>query len=401
MNILVVQETDWIKKGPLQQHHLMERLQKRGHNIRVIDFEPLWKEHPGFYSPKKTFRASRTLNNVRVTVIRPAFIKLPLVIYLTAMLTHTNEIIKQVKNFNPDIIIGFDVPNSYIAFKIGKMLRIPIIYYVIDVNYLFVPEKALQIMAKAIELRTVKIADVIIAINDELKRFYTEKMGAPLTRSYVIRAGIDMQRFNPYVGESQIRKKYHIKKDEIVLFFMGWLYSFSGLKEVACSLGNYEGKPDIKLLVVGKGDLHEELLKLKMDRLNDRLILVDWQPYEKIPEFIAASDICLLPAYNNEVMRNIVPIKMYEYMACGKPVIATRLPGIMKEFGEGNGVVYIERLEDVLKKAVELAGDRQKLRELGMKAAKYVQRYSWEAITDQFEELLKKLANNKSFGNTP
>ena len=398
MNILVVQETDWIRKGPLQQHHLMERLQKRGHNVRVIDFEPLWREGYGFYSPKKIFRVSRTLDDVRVMVIRPAFIKLPLVVYFTAMLTHANEIIKQVKEFNPDVVVGFDVPNSYIAFKISKMLRIPSVYYVIDINYLFVPEKVLQIMAKAIELRTVKIADAIIAINDELKRFYTEKMGAPLSRSYVIRAGIDTQRFNPYVDGSQIRETYDIKRDEIVLFFMGWLYAFSGLKEVAISLFNYNSKPKIKLLVVGKGELYEELLRMKSEKLGDNLILVNWQPYDKIPKYIAASDICLLPAYNNEVMRHIVPIKMYEYMACGKPVIATRLPGIMKEFGEGNGVIYVERPEDVLKKAVELAEDRQKMRELGIKAAKYVQRYSWEAITDQFEGILKELAKIKGVG---
>ena len=63
----------------------------------------------------------------------------------------------------------------------------------------------------------------------------------------------------------------------------------------------------------------------------------------EMPAFIAASDICLLPAYPWEkTMQDIVPIKMYEYMAMKKPVIATRLPGVMKEFGEDNGVVYVE-----------------------------------------------------------
>lgn len=55
---------------------------------------------------------------------------------------------------------------------------------------------------------------------------------------------------------------------------------------------------------------------------------------------------------NNDVMRNIVPIKMYEYMACGKPVIVTKLPGIMKEFGHNNGVVYVNQPLEVLKKVV-------------------------------------------------
>ena len=101
------------------------------------------------------------------------------------------------------------------------------------------------------------------------------------------------------------------------------------------------------------------------------------------------SEMCIRDS-NNEIMRHIVPIKMYEYMACGKPVIATRLPGLMREFGEGNGVIYVNRPEDVLKKALELAEDRRKMRDLGKKAAEYVQRYSWKVVTDQFESLLKR-----------
>ena len=51
--------------------------------------------------------------------------------------------------------------------------------------------------------------------------------------------------------------------------------------------------------------------------------------------------ICLLPAHKNEIMMNIVPIKIYEYMAMGKPVIATKLPGLVKEFGEDSGILLL------------------------------------------------------------
>ena len=63
-------------------------------------------------------------------------------------------------------------------------------------------------------------------------------------------------------------------------------------------------------------------------------------------------------------MQDIVPIKLYEYLAMAKPVIATRLPGIVMEFGEGNGIHYIERPEETLEVASGLAG---RLREEGMK----------------------------------
>jgi len=123
--------------------------------------------------------------------------------------------------------------------------------------------------------------------------------------------------------------------------------------------------------------------------------LVGWQPYEKIPEYIATSDICLLPAHNNEVMRNIVPIKMYEYMACGKPVISTRLPGIMREFGHNNGVVYVDQPTEVLKKAIELGNDNGSIGEYGVRARKLVEKHSWNKMTDDFEDILKTSVVNR------
>ncbi|MCK4733720.1 MAG: glycosyltransferase, partial [Methanophagales archaeon] len=53
-------------------------------------------------------------------------------------------------------------------------------------------------------------------------------------------------------------------------------------------------------------------------------------------------------AIDDEKTRDIVPIKFYEYMAMGKPVITTKLPGVMTEFGEDHGVIYVDNPEDAL-----------------------------------------------------
>ena len=85
-----------------------------------------------------------------------------------------------------------------------------------------------------------------------------------------------------------------------------------------------------------------------------RSYLVGKKPYNEIPDFLAAADICILPAYpDEEIMQDIVPIKIYEYMAMGKPVITTMLPGIMKEFGEENGISYVNKPSEVLMKTYE------------------------------------------------
>jgi len=44
MRILVVQESDWLKRNPHQQHHLMERLSQKAHEIRVIDYDIDWRK---------------------------------------------------------------------------------------------------------------------------------------------------------------------------------------------------------------------------------------------------------------------------------------------------------------------------------------------------------------------
>ena len=82
---------------------------------------------------------------------------------------------------------------------------------------------------------------------------------------------------------------------------------------------------------------------------------------------------------------------MYEYTACGKPIIATRLPGIIREFGENNNVVYVNRPEDVLLKAIELSKSTESTKKIRLKASQYGLEHSWENITDQFETMLRKL----------
>jgi len=199
-----------------------------------------------------------------------------------------------------------------------------------------------------------------------------------------------IERFNPHIDSSRVRKQYKIEENDFVFFFMGWLYDFSGLKEVALNLAKIKKKEfSLKLLIVGEGDLYAELKKIQEKySLQDRIILTGWQPYHKIPELLRASDLCLLPAYDNEVMHNIVPIKIYEYMAAGKPVLATRLPGVMKEFGNNNGIIYVNEAREVVKRTLELIKNGS-LAEQGLRARRFVKRYSWDNITQDFEAILR------------
>jgi len=122
MKILVVQESDWLKRNPHQQHHLMERLALRGHEIRVIDYDIDWRKEKQkrVFTTRKIFSVHKIFPEVKVQVIRPGTLKIPVLDYLSLLFSHRKEIKKQMKEFKPDVIIGFGILNSYIASKIAK-----------------------------------------------------------------------------------------------------------------------------------------------------------------------------------------------------------------------------------------------------------------------------------------
>lgn len=398
MKILLVQETDWLVRNPAQQHHLMDRLSVRGHEIRVIDYEILWpaKKDKTIISHRQVFEGIyKTLNNASVTVIRPGIIKLPLLVYPSLFFTHRAEIQKQTKEFAPDVFLGFSILNSYFAMQAARRRNGPFVYYWLDALDTIVPWEPLRPLAVALEKRTLRQADAVVVINDKLKELVL-RMGAPTERTYVQKAGIDFAKFVPTIPGEEMRGRHGLKKEDIILFFMGWLYHFSGLKEVARQLAKLENH-NIKFLIVGEGDAYEDLQRIREQcNLSDRLILAGKKPYSEIPSYIAAADICLLPAYPDEpIMQDIVPIKMYEYMAMRKPVIATKLPGVMKEFGQDSGVIYVDKPEDVIAKALEIAQSTNKVEELGQKARRFAEKRSWDAVTDEFENILKEAIRYK------
>jgi glycosyltransferase involved in cell wall biosynthesis len=391
VKILIVQESDWLKRGPHQQHQLADRLSLKGHQIRVIDYEILWRERAkeGLYSKRQVFENVSKINEeANATVIRPGVVKIPLLDYASLIFTHKKEIEHQIKVFSPDVIIGFSILNSSLALAAANRNDIPFIYYWIDVLHRLIPFKPLQFVGKIVEQRTLEQADMIVTINDKLKD-YVVTLGAPSDRTHVIRAGIDVKQFKPSASISNVRRKYGLKETDIVIFFMGWLYHFSGLKEVALELAK-ETNENLKLLIVGEGDAFEGLKQIRDKyKLQGKIVLAGQRPYTEMPSYIAAADICILPAYPWEkLMQDIVPIKLYEYMAMGKPVISTKLSGVMREFGEGNGVVYVNEPADVINKAKSLVKDG-KIGKVGDRARKFVQKYSWDSITDEFEKILE------------
>ncbi|MFX0061652.1 MAG: hypothetical protein ACFFC7_05645, partial [Candidatus Hermodarchaeota archaeon] len=121
MRILYIQETDWLDKGPQQQHHLLERLSNQGHTVVVIDYEILWKDKTnlGFLSKKIVIKSpSKACNESNIILIRPKAIRSPLLNYLSIIFTYGIEIYKIINQFKPDVVIG----GGLLTVTIGKLL---------------------------------------------------------------------------------------------------------------------------------------------------------------------------------------------------------------------------------------------------------------------------------------
>jgi glycosyltransferase involved in cell wall biosynthesis len=391
MKILLVQDTDWIRKNPIQHNHLMERMVVRGHEVRIIDYEFLWRTEGAkkLVSRKQIFRVSRILPDAYHMVIRPGILRIPLLDYISMLFTYRKEIENQLQTFKPDVVIGDGILTPFLAFRSAANHQIKTVYYCIDLDYKLIPFSFLHPLGRMFESYNLRKADLVLSINEGLRE-YTIRMGTIPKNTKVIRAGVDFQMFHQGLKGDVIRKKYGIGRDDILLFFVGWLYQFSGLKEVALELSTITDEK-IKLLIVGDGDALPDLQRIKQKYgLQDRMILAGRQPYERLPEFLAAANICLLPSYDNDIMHDIVPIKLYEYLAMNNPVISTKLPGVMKEFGQNNGIIYIDRPEDVIYKALELIKNND-IHSQGIKARKFVENMSWDTVTDEFETVLEGL----------
>ena len=374
----------------------MERLSCLGHEILVIDHNFLWKQEKSNHVYIKRFIFNNNPkvkpNSTNIIISRPSIISIPLLDLISIPFFHTKEILFEIVRFKPDMIIGFGILNNFIALLLSKIFRIPFIYYLIDHLHALLPIEILQQLAKGIEEINIRHANEVFVINKGL-RDYVGEMGGNKEKVHIFPGGVDLAKYQDKSKREDYRNKLLINQNDIVLFFMGWLYDFSGLKEVSdYFLENEHNLENIKLLVVGKGDLFNYLTNCKNKLKNkDKIILTGQVDFKNIPFYLQASDICLLPAYKIQIMNNIVPIKLYEYLGAGKPVISTKLHGVFKEFGENNGIVYINNPLEVFNKISIILKNYQNI---SNQATNFASNYDWNVIIKNFENYLLKSVIN-------
>jgi len=135
LKILVLQESDWIQRGPHQSHHLLERLSLKGHDVKVVDFEIGRRalRTRGAIAGRATLIAPpKVIEGSKIELIRPTILHLPILDYLSVLLMHSLEIRQQFRVFRPDVVVGFGLLNAFVGIPPARRCRVPFVYYLID-----------------------------------------------------------------------------------------------------------------------------------------------------------------------------------------------------------------------------------------------------------------------------
>jgi glycosyltransferase involved in cell wall biosynthesis len=165
-----------------------------------------------------------------------------------------------------------------------------------------------------------------IVVDGEWKRRHLISLGWEERRISIIRNGIEEDfclvpnSADAVAARSQLRKELGLE-DQFVLLYAGTLGMAHGLETVLQAAQPLRGRDDIVFLIMGagaeRGQLSQHLEELRLPNVR----LLEKQPRERIPAFLAAVDACLVPLRNKEVFKSAIPSKMFEAMAAGKPAI--------------------------------------------------------------------------------
>jgi len=281
------------------------------------------------------------------------------------------------------------------------MSRIKHSKFILDIRDLW-PESVLALGAirkgpiysilKRIEIFLYQKADIItIAI--------------PGFRKHIIQLGISNRKIVDLPNGANI--DFFFKKDTTIRKQFGWedkfIVLFSGnhglaqgldsILKVANRLSDFK---DIYFVMIGNGVEKKKIVKLKNKMKTDNVIMLDKQPREAMPDFISSADVCLVPLIKHPLFLHALPSKMFEYMACEKPIIVS-IEGEAENFVEQSGAGIFVKPEDVeqMQKAIlELYRNRKKAIEMGVKGRKYVERYfNRKKLAEHFEEMLHSFKN--------
>lgn len=259
--------------------------------------------------------------------------------------------------------------------------------------------RVLAFFIKKAEKMATQYADQIISVTPQISAYLSQHFNCPKEKVEIISNGVNIRKFRPIHDETILlnwRRKLGISEEEIVVAFVGNLAPWQGVNLLVDGALRLLSKDKyLKFLIVGDGLLRPALVKKVLDSGFDKnFILTGMVNNEDIPYIINIADICAAPfILKRNQKTGVSPLKIFEYMACGKPIIASRIEGL--EFIEAEGAGLLVEPEDVkeLEKALYLLIREPQVRiKMGGKGLQIArERFDWELKVAKIEEILERL----------
>jgi glycosyltransferase involved in cell wall biosynthesis len=228
---------------------------------------------------------------------------------------------------------------------------------------------------KFIVTRLLHKADLILPISKWLKGDLVGK-GIPESKIVPVPEAVELEAFRERDRED-IREKYQLGNSRVIVYIgvMGKA-RYPELLIRAFTKVRRERK-DVKLLMVGKGYKGDVVnLQRFADNfgMKDDVIFTGWVPHSEIPNFIAAANVGVssVPPFSFYKMSS--PIKMFEYMAMGKPVVANEeIPEHKEVLEESGGGILVPFIPEAFADAiVELLDNPQRAADMGKRGREWV-----------------------------
>ena len=279
--------------------------------------------------------------------------------------------------------------------------------YVVEVNGLAPIEMKINAVSKRwiafitfMEWIIYKLADQVVVPSVLIRDYLCRNYGVKEDSVLVVSNGANPEFSRP-MDKIDCRNKLELPPDGNYLVFVGSLKQWHGIDRLVPLMpALVKDNPNLHLLIVGDGEKKNDLNRRICDlQLSRNIILAGRVPFERVPIYINAGDICLAPYFEEGLNETgISPLKIFEYMACGRPIITNPVGGLDALFREHDigEMIHSMNPDDWEEPIKNLLDDPEKMKTLGDNGYRAVQtHYSWEAICKKIETALKRLVSSR------